>query len=289
MRRLLLVATAAVLALVPIAAQASPRADPGVFAGLGTWVDIYDAPAYRSPGPTAAKIAARGVKTVYVETANDRSTVDVVNPKALGLFVDALKARGIRVVAWYLPGFVMPAVDARRARAMLLFRTPKGVSFDGVALDIESLSLKSVSLRTTRLLTLSKILRNEGGDMPIAAITYPSRGFERHPTWWPRFPWQQVTALVDAWIPMAYSGGGFKGYDATYGYVARSLRLLRNDIGPDVPIHAAGGVANKMNAEELKAFVDAVTDEGSISGWSLYDFQTTGPRAWTALKAPDAS
>ena len=120
--------------------------------------------------------------------------------------------------------------------------------------------------------------------MPIAAITYPSRGFERHPTWWPRFPWQQVTALVDAWIPMAYSGGGFKGYDATYGYVARSLRLLRNAVGPDVPIHAAGGVANRMNAEELKAFVDAVTDEGSVTGWSLYDFQTTGPQAWAALK-----
>ena len=167
---------------------------------------------------------------------------------------------------------------------MLSFRTPNGASFDGVALDIESLSLKSASLRTARLITLSKILRNEGGDMPIAAITYPSRGFERHPTWWPRFPWQQVTALVDAWIPMAYSGGGFKGYDATYGYVARSLRLLRNAVGPDVPIHAAGGVADRMNAEELKAFVDAVTDEGSVTGWSLYDFQTTRPQAWAALK-----
>ena len=27
---------------------------------------------------------------------------------------------------------------------------------------------------------------------------------------------------------MTYTGGGFKGYDATYGYVARSLRLLRD-------------------------------------------------------------
>ena len=63
----------------------------------------------QEPEPTAAKIAARGVKTVYVETANDRSTVDVVNPKALGFFVDALEVRGIRVVAWYLPGFVKPA------------------------------------------------------------------------------------------------------------------------------------------------------------------------------------
>ena len=62
---------------------------------------------------------------------------------------------------------------------------------------------------------------------------------------------------------MTYTGGGFKGYDATYGYVARSLRLLRAAVGPDVPIHAAGGVANSMNAEELKAFVDAVTDEGT--------------------------
>ena len=44
----------------------------------------------------------------------------------------------VKVVAWYLPGFVKPAVDARRARAMLTFRTPKGAAFDGVALDIEN-------------------------------------------------------------------------------------------------------------------------------------------------------
>ena len=80
------------------------------------------------------------MRTVYVETANDRSAVDVVNPKALGLFVDALEARGIQVVAWYLPGFVKPTLDARRTRAMLSFRTPTGAAFDGVALDIESLS-----------------------------------------------------------------------------------------------------------------------------------------------------
>jgi hypothetical protein len=250
---------------------------------LGTWVDIYDAPAYRSPEATAALIAARGVRTVYVETANDRSAVDVVNPKPLGRFVDALHARGLRAVAWYLPGFVRPQLDVRRTRAMLAFRTPTGASFDGVALDIESLRLKSTGLRTTRLVALSRILRNEAGERPIAAITYPSRGFERHPTWWPGFPWQEITSLVDAWIPMAYTGGAFRGYDATYGYVARSLRLLRAAVGPDIPVHAAGGVANRMSAEELKAFVDAVADEGTVVGWSLYDFQTTSPKAWAAL------
>ena len=44
-----------------------------------------------------------------------------------------------------------------------------------------------------------------------------------------------------------------------------------------------------MNAAELKAFVDAVTDEGSVTGWSLYDFQTTGPQGWAALKPLETS
>ena len=284
MRRLALASIAALVVLVPLQAHAAPRADPGVFAGLGTWFDVYDGPVYRNPVATAARLQARGVHTVFVETANDRSATDVVNPAALGAFADALQARGIQVVGWYLPGFAQPAVDLRRTRAMLAFRTPAGAAFDGVALDIESLRLKSVGLRTTRLLALGRTLRTEAGDTPVAAISYAPRGLERHPAVWPRFPRQQLTPLVDAWIPMTYTGGGMHGYDATYGYVARSLRLLRAAVGPDIPIDAAGGVANRMTAEELKAFADAVTDDGTVTGWSLYDYPTTGPKAWSALE-----
>lgn len=284
MRRLAVAAALVALVLAPLGARAAPSAEPDVFAGLGTWIDIYDAPAYRNPVTTAARIAARGVRTVYVETANDRSTVDVVDPRRLGLLVDALHKRGLRVVAWYLPGFVRPSVDLRRSRAMLSFRTSTGGSFDVVSLDIESLRLPSASLRTKRLLTLSRTLRNEAGETPIAAITYPSRAYQRHPTWWPGFPFKELTRLVDAWIPMTYTGTSFIGYDATYGYVARSLRLLRDAVGPDVPIHAAGGVANRMTGEELRAYTDAVVDEGTVTGWSLYDFQTTGSKGWAAMK-----
>jgi deoxyribose-phosphate aldolase len=84
-------------------------------------------------------------------------------------------------------------------------------------------------------------------------------------------------------VPMLYTGGGFKGYDATYGYVARSLRLLRAAVGTGVPVHAAGGVANRMSAEELKAFTDAVLDDGTVTGWSLYDLQTSTPTGWAAM------
>jgi hypothetical protein len=256
-------------------------ASASVFSGLATWVDVYDA-YYRNPEGAAASIAARGVRTVFAETANDRSRTDVVQPVALGRFVDALHSRGIAVVAWYLPGYDKPSRDLRRMRAMLSFRTLSGGAFDGVALDIESLRLKNVGLRTTRALALARRLDLEAGETPIAAITYPPRALERHLSWWPRFPWAELAAFVDAWVPMAYTGGGFHGYDATYGYVTRSLRLLRAAIGPDLPVHVAGGVADRMNAEELKAFTDAVADAAE-TGWSLYDFQTTRPAAWSAL------
>ncbi len=104
-----------------------------------------------------------------------------------------------------------------------------------------------------------------------------------HAGWWPGFPWTELAGQVDAIVPMLYTGGGFKGYEATYGYVARSLRLLRTAVGDDVPLHAAGGVANRMTADELRAFVDAVQDTGGAQGWSLYDWATSTPAGWAAL------
>jgi hypothetical protein len=189
----------------------------------------------------------------------------------------------MRVVGWYLPGHDQHARDLRRARAMLSFRTPQGGAFDGFALDVESLRNKNVAQRTSRMLDLLAKVRAEAGGTPVAAITYPPRAFERHLAWWPSFPWAQVAGRVDAFVPMLYTGGGFKGYDATYGYVARSLRLLRGAVGDTVAIHAAGGVANRMTAEELKAFTDALGDEGNLVGWSLYDLQTTTPTGWAAM------
>jgi hypothetical protein len=265
------------------------RAGVEVFQGLGTWIDIYDTALYRTPDAVAGRLAARGVRTAWVETANDRSTVDVVDPVGLGRLVDSLHARGITVVAWYLPGHDRQARDLRRTRAMLSFRTPQGGAFDGVALDIESLREKNVKRRTARVLDLLTRLRAEAGDMPVAAITYPPRAFERHLSWWPGFPWAEIARRVDAVVPMLYTGGGFKGYDATYGYVARSLRLLRVAVGDRVAVHAAGGVANRMTADELRAFNDAVLDDGTATGWSLYDLQTTTPAGWAAMARLTAS
>src|SRR6188474_2821181 len=236
------------LAIVSAGAASAPaaqRADASVFGGLGTWVDIYDGAVYAAPERTAQRIAARKVRTVWVETANDAALVDVVNSVRLGRFVDALHARGVRVVAWYLPGHVKPALDQRRALAMLSFRTATGGAFDGVALDIESTKLRDVALRSRRAVALTRQLRAAAADVPLAIVPFNPRGLERRPATWPRFPWVDLAASADAFAPMVYTGGALQGFDATYGYVTRALRLLRLNTGnPDVPIHVAGGVAN---------------------------------------------
>ena len=275
---------AAVTTIAAATAPAAKTADASVFGGLGTWVDIYDGPVYTTPEGTAQRIAARGVRTVWVETANYGAPVDVVNPVQLGRFVDALHALGIRVVAWYLPGHVNVALDERRALAMLTFRTVTGGAFDGVALDIESTKLRTVTVRSQRAVALTRKLRSAAGETPLAIIPFNPRGLERRPSTWPRFPWAQLAQSADAFAPMVYTGGALKGFDATYGYVTRALRLLRVNTGrPDVPIHVAGGVADRMGPDELAGFTAAVSDDGATIGVSLYDWMTTTPRAWKAL------
>ena len=265
-------------------APASKQADAAVFGGLGTWVDIYDGAVFRSPERTASRMAARGIETVWVETANYNARTDVVRPRELGRLVDALHTRGIRAIAWYLPGHLKPTLDIRRGLAMLSFRTPTGGSFDGIALNIEGTTLRNATVRSQRAVALTHAVRTVSGEMPLAIVPIDPRALERRPSRWPRFPWAALAKEADAFAPMVYTGGAFRGFDATYGYVTRSLRLVRaNTRNPDLAIHVAGGVANRMGSEELAGFVAAVEDDGATIGVSLYDWDTMTSSAWRAL------
>lgn len=286
--RALVAALAISVAIASAGAASAPAAkgaDPSVFGGLGTWVDIYDNAVYAAPEATAARIAARGVTTVWVETANYRAPTDVVKPAQLGRLVEALHAKGIRVVAWYLPGHVDPARDTRRSLAMLSFRTSGGQAFDGISLNIEGTALRDVALRSRRAVSLARRVRQQAGATPLAIIPFNPRGLERRPSTWPRFPWAELAAASDAFAPMVYTGGAFKGFDATYGYVTRAIRLLRFQTGnPNVAIHVAGGVADRLGPEELAGFAAAVSDDGGTIGVSLYDWATTPAGHWRVLR-----
>ena len=281
--RALLVVLVLALAL-PGLARAAPSIS--AYRGLGTWVSIFGTEAYSSPDSVAAAIAARGVKTVYMQTGNYSQRDDVVSPLALGFFVDALHTRGVRVVAWYLPGFRTPAVDLRRALAAIRFQTPAGGRFDGFALDIESSAVKRPVLRTRRLVTLSRQLRAAvGTGYALGAIIPSPRGMEQVPKYWPDFPYAQLAGIYDVFLPMVYWTFSMKGPEATYGDLAWSLAILRAATGnPRLPIHLVGGTTDHAKLPEVQAFAQLVHDDGRLAGWSLYDWFATKPAAWPVLE-----
>src|SRR5205823_2762515 len=87
------------------------------------------APPPTTPAPATPDsmddIAATGVKTLYLQAAKDdtRSPGDLVNPEILGPMLVRSHARGVRVVAWYLPKFYDLNSDMRRLEAMRDFRS----------------------------------------------------------------------------------------------------------------------------------------------------------------------
>ena len=164
----------------------------------------------------------------------------------------------MRVVAWYLPSFLYPAQDARRALAAIRFRSAKGGRFDSFALDIEASLVRGVPLRSKRLLQLSARLRAAVGHRyPLGAIIPSPVGIRRHPHYWPRFPYRSLARFYNVFLPMAYATDRhIRGIKATRAYDAADIAIIRSRTGkPHVPIHLIGGLANAMGAKEIAGFM----------------------------------
>lgn len=287
--RLLLVAAVLATALVAPASGASRQRS--VYAGLGTWLDIYATPYWIHPQREVAAMARAGIRTLYLQTGNYEQSVDLVRPQALGRFVDAAHAAGIHVVAWYLPSFLYPAQDARRSLAAIRFRTAKGERFDSFALDIEASLVKGVPLRTKRLLQLSARLRRAVGHRyPLGAIIPSPVGIRRHRHYWPHFPYRGLAHIYDVFLPMAYATDRhITGIRATRAYDAADIAIIRTRTRkPRVPIHLIGGLANAMGTKEIAGFMRAVGDCAPL-GYSLYAYSVTRQTTWKALAAPPAA
>jgi hypothetical protein len=250
---------------------------------VGTWVDIFAKKAWRHPEQQVAAIAGDGARTLYLETGNYKQKADLVRPGALGRFLDAAHAAGLRVVAWYLPSFSRLKRDERRVLAAINFRSASGERFDSFALDIEATVVRRIPLRNRRLLQLSARLRSDVGREYVLGAIVPSP-IGMSPSYWPGIPYRALARSYDVFLPMAYSTlRGARGSRATRRYMASTVAAVRTGSGnPNIPIHLIGGLSGAMGAAETAGFMRAVA-ACSPSGYSLYAFPTTGRAAWTAL------
>lgn len=276
---------AAALAL-SAAAGSAPSVGPALdaYRGLATWVDLYDAKDWGRPEAAVLAMKSRGVRTLFLETGNYSRTVDVIRPKLAGRFIDAARAQGLMIVAWYLPSFANPDRDFRRAMAAIRFRSAKGQLFDSFALDIEASVVKNVPLRNRRLLALSARIRTAvGRTYPLGAIIPSPRGMQLLPRYWPRFPYAALAQAYDVFLPMGYFSYRPTDLGGAYGYTVRNVSLIRRGTGnPGVAVHTIGGLSQSSSVTQVRAFVRAARDCGVI-GASMYDFSTTGPKSWKQL------
>jgi hypothetical protein len=232
-----------------------------------------------------ASLHRDGVQTLYLETSNYSQSEAIVEPVAVGRFVDAAHAAGIHVVAWYLPAFVSPVQDLSRALAAIRFRSPRGERFDSFALDIEASVVRSVALRNARLLSLlAAIRRADPAGYPIGAIIPSPVGMRRHPHYWPRFPYRGLARLADAFLPMAY----FTHYTDTRvgvdAYIRGVIQAIRARTGDSqVAIHVIGGIADRVGSAGLAGFTEAVA-ACSVAGVSLYAYLETSAQEWSLLR-----
>jgi hypothetical protein len=281
----------------PAPAPPSPRNDSGsVYAGLGTWVDVFDwDPDHTGGNPTVTpasveRMAALGVKTLYLQAARPEdpaSPGDLIQPGILSAFVQRAHANGIAVVGWYLPHLGDLADDMRHLQAMLDF-APGGRGFDSISVDIEwRNSVADHDERSARLVDLSQRLRAAAGGLPVSATVMPPVVTDViNQAFWPNFPWHSIAPLFDVWLPMSYwtNRSDDSPYRDAHRYTADNIRLLRQDLGDSgAPVHAIGGIGDKATLDDYQGFVAAANEQGAI-GLSMYDFPTTESGAWPILR-----
>lgn len=258
------------------------------FKGLGAWWDVWDwSPTFTggsAPQDLADvdRLAAAGVQTLYIQTATYRHPDDVLDPTLLRSIVRRAHLRNMKVVGWYLPQFLDMEVDIRRMSAIT------GLGVDGIGIDIEATDNPDVADRTDKLMAEVRFLRALHPDVPMAAIPVTPIIWEQlNRSWWPNFPYRELSRYMDAWMPMAYwsyrRAGSFPEWGDPYRYTAESVTRLRTLTGrPNLPVHPIGGEGTGMTVDDAARMAIAVSDTGAIGG-SVYDDRITPQAVYPAL------
>ena len=261
----------------------------------GTWVTRYRFSreyAGTNPPITPADVDAMadaGVHTIYLQAAApDPAYPGLLSPDLLAEFLTRAHARGMQVVAWYLPKLTDVSADMRRLQAMVDFRA-SGQAFDGIAVDIEDLSVADADARNAALIDLSTRLYAAAPNVPLGAIVLPPVVTDvLNTSYWPNFPWHQLSGLYQVWLPMAYwSNRTDPTYSDPYRYTAENISRTRGDLGEQcAAVSVVGGFGTTETAQDYAAMVQAATAQGAV-GVSIFDWTTTPAAVWPVVRGYD--
>ena len=271
---------------------APPAPSLVAFRDLGAWVDLYDEEL--DPETAVADMAAHGVKTLYMQTArwNRPAPDDAGNFESIPTvqrWLHAAHAKGMKVVGWYLPAYDDLSRDVRRTKAIATYRSNEGQRFDALGIDIEYKSqVSTLAAWNVQVAEHARRVRAAlGPSYPIAAIVPAPLAMEVRPTSWEGFPWRELAASSNVFMPMAYWSFRHDCPEVpehcASGYTKGNVEKVRALTGkPNVPVHVIGGVGDEITVQEVADFVSAALAVNSYGG-SLYDYDTTEPAYWPHL------
>ena len=268
------------------------------FAGLGTWVDVYDYGQKFQSSPSAAPaltvdsvddMARLGVKTIYLQAAQDDTRSDglLADRTRVSALLRRAHRRQVKVVAWYLPHFADVDRDLRYVRALAGYAS-HGQRFDGIALDLEwTNDVPDPVARNRALIDLAHRARRVVTRVPLGAIVLePVLIEDVNRNYWPNFPWRALRKDFDVWLPMSYwtNRSSASGWKDAFRYVDENVKRVRAHLhDPRAAVHVVGGIADHAEAREYERFVAAAKEKRAI-GWSIYDYVTTSSSAWPRLR-----
>jgi hypothetical protein len=199
----------------------------------------------------------------------------------------------MKVVGWYLPGYGNLTRDVRRTVAIATFRSPRGHRFHAVGIDIEdkrevdynlerfndgiAKHLSRVRYRLTQTFGTSAY--------PVGAIVPAPLAMAVRPQSWRGFPWKAITRWANVVLPMAY--WSFRHdcpevqQHCAYYYMRDNAIQARKLTG--LRVHAIGGVGDSVTDRQVLAGVRGALAAHAYGG-SLYDYRTTAPDFWSALR-----
>jgi hypothetical protein len=220
---------------------------------------------------------------LYLESARFTTPSDIQFPTATAAAIEEAHALGMRVVAWYPPGFGDVDRDVARSLAAIRWTTPRGHRFDAFAADIEyAQEVPDPGARSTAALEYSRRLRAGAGPAyPLAAIVIPPTSHEINPNRWPGFPWAELSTTYELFMPMNYWTGRTTDPAVVEQVTARNVTETARLTGK--PVHIIGGLADRTDEPQAAAYVRAAQGAGSIGG-GLYDYRITRPEVWDELR-----
>jgi hypothetical protein len=232
----------------------------------------------------AAAARANGLTHLYVEVATSRG--GFWGARWLDALLPAARAAGLRVIGSVYPCLDDLAADLDLTVEVARYRTPGGLTLDGLTADVEE------TLVAENVEAYGALLRHAlGDDYLLVATVYPPESFFA-----PRYPWAALARSWNALAPMAYwrqmERRPFSAPE-TAAFVQRNLSKLRTLVGrDDLPVEMLGqsfdATAPRLlgpdtpTAEEITAAVRAAREGGAL-GISFFDWTRATPAQWEAL------